>query len=92
MSNGMRGRAKRTAKKIDERFVEIENKLLAATTLNWEKIRPELTNQHEYDRLMTIVQESTSRNESVGQFIARLRALGAGAEALLEKVKKFLAA
>jgi hypothetical protein len=92
MSNGMRDRAKKTAKKVDERLAEIESNLLANTTLNWEAIRPKLANQAEYDRLMTIVQECTSRNESVGELVARLKALGAGGEALLEKVKRLLVA
>lgn len=92
MANGQRGRARRTRERIDARFAEIENNLLADTTLDWQSIRPELTDQAEYDRLMVIVNEATQRNESIGQLVDRLKALGSGSAELLAKVKKFVAA
>ena len=92
MTNGMRGRARQTSKKIDERLAEVENDLLANTTLDWQSIRPQLSDQAEYDRLMTVVNEATQRNESIGQLVDRLKALGAGGAELLTKAKKFITA
>lgn len=92
MTNGMRNRAKKTGKKIDDRLAAIENKLLKDTIFDWEAIRPELTDKAEYDRLKKIVNESTQRNETIGQFIDRLKTLGASGAKLLEKAKKLLVA
>ncbi len=92
MTNGMRNRARRTRERVDARLADIENDLLAATTLDWDSIRPDLADQAEYDRLMEIVEKSTQRNENIGQFVSRLKELGEGGVALLEKVKTFIIA
>ena len=92
MTNGMRNRASRTRERVDARLAEIENNLLAGTTLDWDSIRPDLADRAEYDRLREIVDESTQRNESIGQFVDRLKALGEGGMALLERVKTFMVA
>ena len=90
MTNGMRNRAKKTRKKIDRRLAEVEQQLLADTTLDWEEIRPHVSDQAEYDRLIEIVDAATERNESIGQLIDRLKALGVEGAKLLGKVKKFV--
>ena len=87
---GMRDLAEAARERVDAQLAEIENNLLADTTLDWQSIRPELTDQAEYDRLMAIVNESTQRNESIGQLVDRVKALGAGGADLLAKVKKFV--
>lgn len=92
MTNGMRNRARRTRERVDARLADIENDLIAATTLDWDSIRPDLADQAEYDRLMEIVEKSTQRNENIGQFVSRLKELGEGGVALLEKVKTFIIA
>ena len=92
MTNGMRNRARRTRERVDARLADIENDLIAATTLDWDSIRPDLVDQAEYDRLMEIVEKSTQRNENIGQFVSRLKELGEGGVALLEKVKTFIIA
>ena len=92
MGNGMRDRARRTRQKIDQRFAEIENQLLADTTLDWEKLRPQLNSSVEYDRLIAIVEECTKKNESIGQLANRLRSLGTEGAKLLERVKGLLLA
>lgn len=86
----MRKLSKESRRKVDQRLAEIEAKVLADTTFDWESIRPELTDQAEYDRLMEIVNESTQRNESIGQFMDRLKALGSSGESLLKKVQSFM--
>ncbi len=91
MTNGMRRRASRTAAAVDARLAEIENNLLAETTFDWDSLRPQLSDQAEYDRLMAEVNEATQRNESIGQLVERVKALGAGGADLLAKVKKFVA-
>ena len=90
MTNGMRKRAKLTAKQIDEKLAEVEDDLLEDTTFDWKSIKPELADKDEYDRLMQIVDESTQHNESIGQLVNRLQALGEGGQSLLKKVKTFL--
>ncbi len=91
-STGMRNRARRSRERIDAQLAEIESDLLADTTLDWEAIRPRLADQAEYDRLMAVVNESTQRNESIGQLVSRLKTLGAGGADLLAKVKTFMVA
>ncbi len=92
MTNGMRNRAARTRERIDAQLAEIERNLLADTALDWAAIRPELADQAEYERLMAVVNEATERNESIGQLVSRLKALGAGGADLLAKVKTFIVA
>jgi hypothetical protein len=90
MSNGMDDLAADAASEVDALFAAREAKLIAETTLNWERIKPELTDEAEYDRLMEAVGEATTRNESLGQLVERLKNIGAGGLALAEKVKKFV--
>lgn len=92
MSNGMRGRASQTAARVDARLAEMEGRLITETTLDWESLRPRLSDAADYERLMTIVDEATQQNESIGELVNRLKALGAGGADLLAKVKTFIAA
>ena len=91
-STGMRNRARKTRARIDAQLADIESNLLTNTALDWESIRPELADAAEYERLMAVVNESTQRNESIGQLVSRLKAFGAGSAKLLEKVKAFIVA
>ena len=90
MSNGMDELAGVAAAEVDDLFAAREAELIAETTFNWEGIKPKLTDEAEYDRLMAIVGEATANNESLGQLVTRLKNLGASGIALAEKVKNFV--
>ena len=90
MSNGMDDLAEDAAREVDNLFAAREAELMAETTFDWESIKPDLTDDAEYDRLMAIVGEATENNESLGQLVTRLRNLGASGIALAEKVKNFI--
>ena len=92
MGNGMMNLARKTKEQIDQEFAQRESELIANTTFNWEKIRPELSSDDEYNKLIAEVQAATSANESLGQLITRLQALGQGGVALVSKVKEFVVA
>jgi len=77
------------ANDVDAMFAAREAELLNNTTLNWDKIKPDLADDAEYDRLMAEVQKATDQNEDLGQLITRLEALGDAGIALAGKVKKF---
>ena len=92
MASGMSKLAKKSAAKVNAKFAEREAKLIKDTSFNWEAIRPEIADDAEYAELMAVVQEATDNNESLGQLVGRLKALGAGGLALVDKVKGFVVA
>lgn len=92
MGNGMMKPARKTKEQVDQEFSLIEARLIASTTFKWEQIKSELASEEEYNSLIIEVQAATSANESLGQLIARLGALGEGGVALAGKVKEFVLA
>ncbi len=90
MSNHMDDLAADAAREVDEIFAEREAELLAETTFDWTSIKPEFTDEAEYNRLMEVVGEATDNNENLGQLVTRLKNLGASGIALAEKVKNFV--
>ncbi len=90
MTNGLDELADESAREVDRLFAAREAQLIADTTFDWERIKPKLEDDAEYDRLKAVVNESTRQNESLGQLVTRLKGLAEGGVALAEKVKKFV--
>jgi len=78
-------------KKTEQELADEEVKLLLETSIDWESLRPKVTNAADYDQLINIVNESTQRNESIAQLSNRLKQLGEESLVLAKKVVKLLA-
>ena len=90
MSNGFDDIAGGAAAEVDALFAAREAELIKDTTFNWEDIKPKLTDEAEYERLMGVVNQATEDNVSIGQLVTRLKGLAEGGVALADKVKTFV--
>ena len=89
---GMGPLADQAAREADAALHDEELKLLATTTIDWERLRPRVENQEVFDRLQAAVQAATDRNESIAQLRDRIAGLGSEGIGVLRKVKSLLAA
>ena len=64
--------------------------LIEATSVDLEKLRPEITDKKTYDKLIAVVEESTRRNESLAELENRLKLLGTDAIRVGKKIAKLL--
>ncbi len=74
--SSMRKLSDETAKKVDEQLREEELALIRQTTIDWDSLRPQITDSETFENLMAIVKESTKQNESIAQFKDRVKKLG----------------
>lgn len=68
--------ARESKKKVDEILVDELQILRAATTTDLEKLRPKVTDEATYDKVISAVGESTRDNESKAQLKQRVVGLG----------------
>ncbi len=74
------------AAETDESLKKQLSTLMAATKTDFEKLRPQITDQETYDRLIRVVREATEKNENIAQLVTRVKKLGKGAAGLAKKV------
>jgi hypothetical protein len=55
-------------------------------TAGIEKLKPQITDQATYDKLIKVVQEAAAKNESIAQIVDRVKGLGQGAVSLAKKI------
>ena len=79
-----------TFKKTNQEFADEEAELLLRTSIDWEALRPKVTDSALYDQLIAIVNEATQKNESIAQLKNRLSQLGKEGFNLVKKVVKFI--
>ncbi len=70
----------------DRELADEEVGILLRTSIDWEGLRPQVTNAAVYDQLIAVVQESTRKNESIAQLRGRLQQLGQEGLKLVKKV------
>ncbi|HET6438791.1 MAG TPA: hypothetical protein VFG59_12055 [Anaeromyxobacter sp.] len=78
------------ARDTDQQLADEEAKLLADTSVDWEKLRPEVGDSSMYDALEKAVEQSTARNESLAQLKSRIENLGKEGIALAKNVASIL--
>jgi hypothetical protein len=78
-------------KKTEQELADEEVELLLETSIDWEALRPKVTNAALYDQLISVVNEATQQNENIAQLRDRLKQLGKEGLALAKKVVKMLA-
>lgn len=86
----MSGLSDKVYDKTNQELAEQELEMLINTSINWEKLRPNVTDKEAYDRLTNAVNEATQNNESQAQLQKRLTDLGAGVQNMALQVTKLL--
>ncbi len=87
---GMDDLAGEAERETNEALKDTELKLLASTTVDWKRIRPQIADQKTYDALMREVQIATAQNESLAQLKARITKLGSAGLAVVSKVLQLI--
>ena len=73
-------------KETDKELTDEEAELLLRTSIDWDALRPKVTDSAVYDQLIAVVNEATQRNESIAQLNDRLKQLGKEGVGLAKKV------
>ncbi|SYZ71892.1 hypothetical protein TRIP_C20007 [Candidatus Zixiibacteriota bacterium] len=68
--------ADETARQVDQMLSDDELELIKNTSINWESLKPKITNSETYTSLINAVQQSTKKNEDLAQLRARIENLG----------------
>jgi hypothetical protein len=84
--------ADKVADQVDKELADQELAVLKATSTNLEELRPKIADQATYDALISAVQASTAKNESLAQLKDRIEALGNEAVTLAQKVSGLIRA
>ena len=82
---------KKTFEKTDAELSDNEANILLTTSINWEDLRPQVSDKEAFDKLITAVQESTQNNENLAQIKTRLTTLGKEGIAVAKKVVDIIA-
>ena len=78
--------ADEAADTVDKKLEQHELEVLTRTSIDWEALRPQVTDQDAFNRLMAAVNASTKNNESKAQLKNRLQALGTEGLAVAKRV------
>ena len=91
MSNGgMGGMADRAADKTNEELKNEELQMLLDTRVNFEDLRPQVSDQAAYDELIAAVDEATRTNNDLALLKSRLKTAGKASVEIFNKIKPFL--
>jgi hypothetical protein len=76
----------KTFQKTNQELADEELNVLMHTDIDWESLRPRITNQATYDKLIRAVEEATQQNRDLALLKTRLQALGKETWELARKV------
>lgn len=77
---------KKTINQTNQELKDEELEMLLRTAIDWEALRPQVTNPALYEQLIVVVNEATQNNEGVAQLKSRLQQLGEEGLALATEV------
>lgn len=75
-----------TIKRTNAQLSGIELNVISSTSIDWVSLKPQITDQASYDKLIKAVNESTQHNENIGLLKERLEDLGEGVISVAKKV------
>lgn len=84
--SSMRGLSNETKKQVDRMLSDEEAELLSRTTIDFESLRPQVSDTETYDKLIAVVKDATDRNLAVTQLKERLQQLGKKGIAVAKQV------
>ncbi len=82
--------SRESREKADAALSEELQALKEATDTKLEELRPRVTDEATYDKLIAEVKEATARNESLAQLKERVKKLGPVALCVLKESRKLL--
>lgn len=82
----MAKKGKKTFDKTDIELTDEEMNVLLNTTINWDDLRPKISDQELYDKLIEAVEHTTANNENLAQLKNRLQTLGKEGWSLAKKI------
>jgi replicative DNA helicase len=74
---GMLDRAREARKKYDESIYIIEEKVIKTTTVNLERLRPQITDKEAFNQLIAVINEATQKNYNIAELQEKIFVLGA---------------
>lgn len=89
-TGGMGKKARETREKVDKSLQIIEQQILQKTTSKLEALRPQISDQETFDKLLDIVNEATSNNNNLGSLKDNISKLGVAGRDILSKIVSIL--
>ena len=89
-TGGMRNLAQKTKEEVDALLKENEVALIKRTSVNLEKLRPKISDEASFNKLIEAVETATKKNESIAQLQKRIADLGEGVVSVAKEVIKFV--
>ena len=83
---GMRERIKKTAASVDKDLAATELTLLTNTSLDLDKLSPDITSHSLYKPLISVIHEASSLNWNTAKLQERIESLGSEAWELTTKI------
>ena len=77
---------KATINKTNAQLSSVELVTISNTSIDWASLKPQITDQASYDKLIDAVNEATQHNENIGLLQERLEDLGDGVISVAKKV------
>ena len=86
----LKEKAEGIRKKTDAILEDELNSLLEVTSSDLEALRPKISNEEEFDKLIAAVEDSTRRNEALADLKNRLEKLGKNAIIVVKEAARLL--
>lgn len=82
----MATKGNKTFDKTDIELADEEMEVLLNTAINWDDLRPKISDQELYDKLIEAVEHATANNKNLAQLKSRLQSLGKEGWSLAKKI------
>ena len=86
-TGGMGELADQTEMKVNQMLSDRELQILKNTGVNWNKLRPQISDEESFNKLIDAVQVATQKNESIAELKNRIFNLG---ESVIKVAKEVL--
>jgi hypothetical protein len=86
ITGGMGQLADQTALKVNEMLKDQEIQVLRNSGFDFNKLRPQISDEESYNKLISAVQIATQKNESIAEFKSRIFDLGGGVMKVAKEV------
>lgn len=90
LKNKLKQKSSESAAKTDMLLADELAALKKATLTDFESLRPKITDQDSYVKLITIVEEANRTNTNVGMLKERIEKAGSAVVSVAKEVSKFL--
>jgi len=86
----MAGIGNKTIDKTNSQLSDIELDVIANTSVDWESLKPQITDKESYENLIKAVNETTQKNEDIALLKNRLEKMGKGVMSVAKKVYEII--